>query len=182
MERDGSVLSTCFCVRLSPPDGTKSSHRREYSAQMRDGVIRPNRPDDAEPSRKNHRSHLTLALPPYFPFFSRASPSQRPAAALPPIALSLSGAALPPIALSLSGGLSGAALPRLGGGGGCCEARRGRRLLRGSAGAAAGSAGAATVARLGGAETVARLGGLSGGGDGLKARRASTTGGLGEVI
>jgi hypothetical protein len=130
MERDGSVLSTCFCVRLSPPDGTKSSHRREYSAQMRDGVIRPNRPDDAEPSRKNHRSHLTLALP----SFSRASPSRRPAAALPPIALSLSGAALPPIALSLSGGLSGAALPRLGGGGGCYEARRGRRLLRGRRG------------------------------------------------
>jgi hypothetical protein len=59
MERDGSVPRTRFCVRLRPPDGTNSSHRREYSAQMRDGVVRPNRSDDAEPSR--NKSPLTFS-------------------------------------------------------------------------------------------------------------------------
>jgi hypothetical protein len=125
MERDGSIPRTRFCVRLRRPDRTNSSHRREYSAQMRDGVIRPNRWDGAEPRRK--KSPLTFSPKPYrcLPlFFSRSSPpiDQR-RLALP--SLSPSPVPLPPVQIG----------------------RRGRRLLveawhgrlrRGSAGLAGG--------------------------------------------
>jgi hypothetical protein len=139
MERDGSVPRTRFCVRLRPPDETNSSHRREYSAQMRDGVIRPNWSDDAEPSR--NKSPLTFSPKPSAAspcFFSPTSPSHRPAVASPshrPLPLQR------PLRRSSPSPSPSPAVQVGRPGGGWCEARRGRRLVRGSA---------ATVGRRGG--------------------------------
>jgi hypothetical protein len=149
MERDGSVPRTRFCVRLRPPDGTNSSHRREYSAQMRDGVIRPNRWDDAEPRRK--KSPLTFSPKPYrclslcfspvplLPSTGGGWPSHRP---------------LPLPCLSLP--------CRLVGGGGGCWSRLG---TGGFGGAQRGSAGAAGSAGFGGGGWFGGGGCFGGGGE-----------------